>query len=129
MLFGHFLFSAFRSENLDPPCEYNNCMGFYNKLVGSSIHQYNIRLFWMVTIDVINSITNNNPNYFFRPLKDVPRWCDTQLEVSENYSNLSNWIPLFFSKCTIMRRFSNWNYVFSDDDKKVKLDTMVALRA
>ena len=41
----------------------------------------------------------------FHPLEVVSRWRDPQLQVSENYSNLTNWRSTLFKSCWLISHF------------------------
>ena len=52
-----------------------------------------------------NPLTAKLFNLNFHPLKVVSRWRDPQLQVSENYSDLTIWRSTFFKYCWLMSHF------------------------
>ena len=44
-------------------------------------------------------------NFNFHPLEVVSRWRDPQLQVSENYSDLTKWRSTNFKSCWLMSHF------------------------
>ena len=44
-------------------------------------------------------------NLNFHPLEVVSRWRDPQLQVSENYSDLTKWRSILFKSCWLMSHF------------------------
>ena len=44
-------------------------------------------------------------NLNFHPLEVVSRWRDPQLQVSENYSDLTKWMSALFKSCRLMSHF------------------------
>ena len=70
----------------------------------------------------INPLAAKLFNWNFHPLEVVSRWRDSQLQVSENYSDLTKWRLTNFKSCWLMSRFifdrfKSW-YVISN--KKCK---------
>ena len=59
-----------------------------------------------VTIgDHVNPLTAKLFNLNFHPLEIVSRWRDPQLQVSENYSDLTKWRSSVFKYCWFMSHF------------------------
>ena len=54
---------------------------------------------------IINPLTAKLFNLDFHPLEVVSRWRDPQLQVSENYSDLTKWGPTVFKSCWLMSHF------------------------
>ena len=54
---------------------------------------------------LINSLTAKLFNLNFHPLEVVSRWRDPQLQVSENYSDVTIWRSTFFKYCWLMSHF------------------------
>ena len=52
-----------------------------------------------ITYDLFNPLTAKLFNWNFHPLEVVSRWRDPQLQVSENYSDLTKLISTFFKSC------------------------------
>ena len=61
------------------------------------------------TLTVGTSLVNPLPaklfNLNFHPLEVVSRWRDPQLQVSENYSDLTKWRSTVFKYCWLMSQF------------------------
>ena len=55
--------------------------------------------------NMINPLTAELFNLNFHPLEVVSRWRDPQLQVSENYSHLTNWRSTLFKSCWLMSHF------------------------
>ena len=53
----------------------------------------------------VNPLTVNLFNLNFHPLEVVSRWRDPQLQVSENYSDLTKWRSTVFKYCWLMAHF------------------------
>ena len=53
----------------------------------------------------INPLTAKLFNLNFHPLEVVSRWRDPQLQVSENYSDLTKWRSTVFKYCSLMSHF------------------------
>ena len=53
----------------------------------------------------INNLTAKLCNLNFHPLEVVSRWRDPQLQVSENYSDLTKWRSTLFKSCWLMSHF------------------------
>ena len=53
----------------------------------------------------INPLTAKLFNLNFHPLEVVSRWRDPQLQVIENYSDLTKWMSTFFKYCWLMSHF------------------------
>ena len=51
------------------------------------------------TYDHINPLIAKLFNLNFHPLEVVSRWRDPQLQVSENYSDLTKWRSTIFKSC------------------------------
>ena len=59
-----------------------------------------------VSIDAdINPLAAKLFNLNFHPLEVVSRWRDPQLQVSENYSDLTKWRSTLFKFCWLMSHF------------------------
>ena len=56
-----------------------------------------LQLYWL-----INPLTAKLFNLNFHPLEIVSRWRDPQLQVSENYSDLTKWRSTVFKSCWFM---------------------------
>ena len=56
-------------------------------------------------IQRLNPLTAKLFNFNFHPLEIVSRWRDPQLEVSENYSELTKWRSTVFKYCWLMSYF------------------------
>ena len=54
---------------------------------------------------VFNHLTAKLFNLNFHPLEVVSRWRDPQLQVSENYSDLTKWGSTLFKSCWLMSHF------------------------
>ena len=54
---------------------------------------------------LINPLTAKLFNLNFHPLKFVSRWRDPQLQVSENYLDLTRWRSTVFKYCWLMSHF------------------------
>ena len=54
---------------------------------------------------IINPLTAKLLNLNFHPLEVVSRWRDPQLQVSENYSDLTKWRSTLFKSCCLMSHF------------------------
>ena len=52
-----------------------------------------------------NPLTAELFNLNFHPLEVVSRWRDPQLQVSENYSDLTKWRSTLFKSCWLMSHF------------------------
>ena len=52
-----------------------------------------------------NPLTAKLFNLNFHPLEVVSRWLDLQLQVSENYSDLTKWRSTAFKYCWLMSYF------------------------
>ena len=62
--------------------------------------------FWITAIlTAINPLTDKFFNLNFYPLEVVSRWRDPQLQVSENYSDLTKWRSTVFEYCWLMSHF------------------------
>ena len=53
----------------------------------------------------VNPLTAKLFNLNFHPLEVVSRWRDPQLQVSENYSDLTKWRSTLFQSCWLMSHF------------------------
>ena len=67
-----------------------------------------------------NPLTVKLFNFNFHPLEVVSRWRDPQLQVSENYSDLTKWRSSLFKSCRLMSHFifnilkgTHWDETFS----------------
>ena len=60
--------------------------------------------FTMFTM-IFNPLTAKLFNMKFHPLEVVSRWRDPQLQVSENYSDLTKWRSTVFKYCWLMSHF------------------------
>ena len=60
------------------------------------------RMYVNPTYFVINPLTAKLFNCNFHPLEAVSRWRDPQLQVSENYSDLTKWRSTLFKSCWLM---------------------------
>ena len=58
-----------------------------------------------IEMSSINPLTAKLFNLRFRPLEVVSRWRDPQLQVSENYSDLTKWRSTLFKYCWLMSHF------------------------
>ena len=56
-------------------------------------------------IHAINPLTAKLFNLNFHPLEVVSRWRDPQLQMSENYSDLTKWRSTLFKSCWLMSHF------------------------
>ena len=66
------------------------------------------RKFWYFipeSILTLSPLTAKLFNLNFHPLEAVPRWRDPQLQVSENYSDLTKWRSTLFKYCWLMSHF------------------------
>ena len=54
---------------------------------------------------IINPLATNLFNWNFHPLEVVSRWRDPQLQVSENYSDLTKWRSTNFKFCWLLSLF------------------------
>ena len=54
----------------------------------------------------IDPLTATLFNWNFHSLEVVPRWRDSQLQVSENYSDLTKWRSTMFKYCWLRSRFT-----------------------
>ena len=59
---------------------------------------------WL-TLSGRNPLTAKLFNLNFHPLEVVSRWRDPQLQVSENYSDLTKWRSTLFKSCWLMSHF------------------------
>ena len=57
---------------------------------------------FVTTIHSINPLTAKLFNLNFHPLEVVSRWRDSQLQVRENYSDLTKWRSTVFKCCWLM---------------------------
>ena len=62
-------------------------------------------LYIMYIMTTFNPLTAKLFNLNFHPLKVVSRWRDPQLQVSENYSDLTKWRLTLFKSCWLMSHF------------------------
>ena len=53
----------------------------------------------------VNPLTAKLFNLNFHSLEVVSRWRDPQLQVSENYSDLTKWRSILFKSCWLMSHF------------------------
>ena len=53
----------------------------------------------------VNPLTAELFNLNFHPLEVVSRWCDPQLQVSENYSDWTKWRSTLCKSCWLMSHF------------------------
>ena len=67
-----------------------------NPKLGVTVHVILISVLW------VNSLTAKLFNLTFHPLEVVSRWRDPQLQVSENYSDLTKWRLTVFKYCWLM---------------------------
>ena len=58
---------------------------------------HSIRSIYLLSVKLIN--------LNFHPLEVVSRWRDSQLQVSENYSDLTKWSATLFKSCWFMSHF------------------------
>ena len=58
--------------------------------------------FWVFSLYSINPLTAKLFNLNFHPLEVVSRWRDPQLQVSENYSDLTKWRSTLFKSFWLM---------------------------
>ena len=56
-------------------------------------------------VQPLNPLTAKLFNLNFHPLEVVSRWRDPQLQVSENYSDLTKWRSTVFKYCWLMSHF------------------------
>ena len=54
---------------------------------------------------IFNPLTAKLFNWNFHPLEVVSRWRDPQLQVTENYSDLTKWRSTLFKSCWLMSHF------------------------
>ena len=54
----------------------------------------------------LTMLTDKLLNLNFHPLEVVSRWRDPQLQVSENYSDVTKWRSAILKSCWLMSRFS-----------------------
>ena len=54
---------------------------------------------------LVSPLTAKLFNLNFHPLEVVSRWRDPQLQVSENYSDLTKWRSTLFKSCWLMSQF------------------------
>ena len=59
-----------------------------------------------VRFHVVNPLTAKLFNLNFHPLEVVSHWRDPQLQVSENYSDLTKWRSILFKFCWLMSHFT-----------------------
>ena len=62
-------------------------------------------IYWGELHQVLNPLTAKLFNLNFHPLEVVSRWRDSQLQVSENYSDLSKWSSTVLKYCWLMSHF------------------------
>ena len=60
---------------------------------------------WEIWCIYLNPLTAKLFNLNFHPLEVVSRWRDPQLQVSENYSDLTKWRSSVFKYCWLMSHF------------------------
>ena len=53
----------------------------------------------------VNPLTAKLFNLYFHPLEVVDRVSETQLQVSENYSDLTEWRSTLFKSCWLLSHF------------------------
>ena len=80
----------------------------------------------------INPLTAKLFNWNFHPLEVVARWRDPQLQVSENYSDLTKWRSTNFKSCWLMslsifNMFKSW-YVMCFEKCKKRIWTAPAVK-
>ena len=62
-------------------------------------------LYKKISSSRVNPLTTKLFNLYFHPLEVVSRWRDPQLQVSENYSDLTKWRSSVFKYCWLMSHF------------------------
>ena len=74
-----------------------NCSSKFNRSMHVNVHEK--------CIVQLNPLTAKLFNLNFHPLEVVSRWRDPQLQVSENYSDLTKWRSTVFKYCWLMSSF------------------------
>ena len=86
-------------------CAYNlihvQCSKLFNGIECAVLDTYGQILYWCT----INPFTAKLINLNLHPLEVVSRWRDPQLQVSENYSDLTKWRSTLFKSCWLMSHF------------------------
>ena len=90
---------VFRKFFLLPFSLQSDLAKFYAGVSTNLQHQcYNV-------INHVNPLTAKSFNLNFHPLEVASRWRDPQLQVSENYSDLTKWRSTVFKYCWLMSHF------------------------
>ena len=78
-------------------------------LFASAVKLYSAKMFQLLNsqsqIGQVKPLTAKLFNLNFHLLEVVSRWRDPQLQVSENYSDLTNWRSTLFKSCWLMSHF------------------------
>ena len=85
-------------------CHYQNVIFFW-PYFGGKIWVWLWRLKIRRQIMTFNPLTAKLFNLNFHPLEVVSRWRDPQLQMSENYSDLTKWRSTLFKSCWLMSLF------------------------
>ena len=77
----------------------------YKQLSIAQSYPDNDRIWYKMLDKYLNPLTVKLFNLNFHPLEVVSRWRDPQLQVSENYSDLTIWRSTVFKYCWLMSHF------------------------
>ena len=81
-----------------PFCQNSTCHSHFKRILVSKIEHLDI-------VWTVNPLTAKLFNLNFHPPEVVSRWRDPQLQVSENYSDLTKWRLTVFEYCWLMSHF------------------------
>ena len=91
--------TSYHRWNITGNCTYNNPLCSYDHRMLAGASQNDIHFQKQLFQSNLNPLTAKLFNLKFHPLEVVSRWRDPQLQVSENYSDLTKWRSTVFKYC------------------------------